>query len=114
MMYPVAPVPKPRMTKSDKWKKRPCVVAYFAYKDKLNAMGFECPMGAKIIFHMPMPNSWSKKKKDEHNGQPHQKRPDLDNLIKGVWDAIYKEDSHIWQVDAEKRWAYMPAIEVQS
>lgn len=31
----IEPVAKPRMTKKDKWAKRPCVMKYRAYKDML-------------------------------------------------------------------------------
>lgn len=36
--------------------------------------------------------------------QPHQKRPDLDNYIKGLLDALCKEDNYIWNITAEKRY----------
>lgn len=38
-VYNITPIPKPRMTRSDKWKKRPAVVRYFEYKDKIRAAG---------------------------------------------------------------------------
>ena len=28
----ITPVSKPRMTRADTWKKRPCVLKYWAYK----------------------------------------------------------------------------------
>lgn len=37
--YPLTPVPKPRMTKSDAWRKRPCVMRYWAFKDKVRELG---------------------------------------------------------------------------
>jgi Holliday junction resolvase RusA-like endonuclease len=42
-----------------------------------------------------MPNSWSKKKKAEFNGKPHQQKPDLDNLIKAFKDALCEDDSYV-------------------
>ena len=84
----INPVPKPRMVKSDAYKKRKVVQDYWAYKDQLK---FKCsclgvndlPDVVGISFVMPMPRSWTKKKKSEMDGKPHQQRPDLDNLIKG-------------------------------
>ena len=35
--FNVNPVAKPRMTQRDKWKKRPVVDKYYAYKDEMNA-----------------------------------------------------------------------------
>ena len=64
----IEPNTKPRMTRADKWKKRPCVVQYREFKDKLR---IECkrvglttlqPQLESLIFYIPMPDSWSKKK----------------------------------------------------
>jgi Holliday junction resolvase RusA-like endonuclease len=47
-------------------------------------------------FHMPIPKSYTKKEKRELPGQPHQKKPDADNMLKGLIDALVDNDSHIW------------------
>ena len=52
-----------------------------------------------------MPKSWSKKKKAEMDGKPHQSRPDLDNMVKSL-DALVAEDSGIWDLSAKKFWSY--------
>jgi Holliday junction resolvase RusA-like endonuclease len=53
-----------------------------------------------------MPASWSKKKREEMDRQPHQNKPDLDNLIKAFKDALLSEDSGVWKYgEMEKRWA---------
>jgi Holliday junction resolvase RusA-like endonuclease len=51
-----------------------------------------------------MPESWSRKKRALYDGQPHQQKPDLDNLVKAVLDAIYGDDSGIWDTHSQKRW----------
>jgi len=52
-----------------------------------------------------MPQSWSKKKREQMHGQPHQQRPDLDNLLKALADAIYEDDCRIWNYRSiSKRW----------
>ena len=53
---------------------------------------------------------WSKKKKHEMDGKPHQSRPDKDNLEKALLDAIYEEDSHVWDSRVTKVWGYYGAI----
>ena len=102
-------VPKPRMTRADTWKKRPCVLNYWAYKDELNEKIKDIDIELKdelfIEFYMPMPKSWSKKKKEEHYLKPHQQKPDIDNLLKGVMDALFKEDSHVHTVYGKKTWS---------
>ena len=108
-MVEVVPVPKPRMTQSDRWKKRPAVNRYYAYKDALIyeglAQGFYLTDDIELTFYMPMPSSWSKKKKAEMNGKPHQAQPDIDNLAKAVMDALLDEDSHVWSLRASKLWS---------
>lgn len=113
MIYNISPTPAPRMTQSDKWKKRPCVMAYFAFKDRCKSNGVTIPEVPYIIFNIAMPGSWSIKKKREMNGTPHRQKPDLDNLCKGLWDSVFEDDSHIWSVRAEKRWAFTPSIEIR-
>ena len=101
----IVPVPKPRMTRSDKWKKRDCVVRYRAFCDELRLKLKELPEDLDIVFYLPMPNTWSIKKKKEMAGQPHKQKPDIDNLLKAILDAMLDDDSGIWKVKAEKRWA---------
>lgn len=107
-------VPKPRMTRADTWKKRPCVVNYWAYKDELNdklkSIDIELKDELFVEFYIQMPKSWSKKKKAEHLGERHQQKPDVDNLVKGVMDALFKEDSHVHTIYAKKTWAEEPSI----
>lgn len=111
--YAITPVPKPRMTQRDKWAKRPAVVRYFNFCDEVRALGCELPEhSAHVIFHMPMPKSWSKKKKAKMNGKPHQQRPDWDNLIKALQDAVMKEDSSVWNCQVSKFWAINGNISV--
>lgn len=115
---PINPMGKPRMTRSDKWKKRPAVVAYRAFADGLRyyAKGFKVPdSNFSLSFEMPMPPSWSQKKRAEMDGKPHQQKPDIDNLIKAVLDALCEEDCTIWQIaGAEKRWSETGAIKLEA
>lgn len=104
-IYPITPVPKPRLTQRDKWKKRPVVLRYFAFKDECKTHKVELPKaGAHVIFVIPMPSSWSKKKREQMNGRPHMQRPDADNLIKALGDSVYDEDCEIWNFQVSKFW----------
>jgi len=99
---------KPRMTRADRWKKRPVVDRYYAFKDAIRQAAeeqdFELSDTHTIMIVIPMPKSWSKKKKKETIGKPHQQRPDADNICKGVWDSLKEEDSTIWFVKIVKYW----------
>jgi Holliday junction resolvase RusA-like endonuclease len=57
-----------------------------------------------IIFHVAMPDSWSKKKRAIFLGQPHQQTPDVDNFLKALLDSVFGNDSHVWDIRASKVW----------
>lgn len=114
-----------RMTKSDQWKTNPnhpdpmkrqrkAVAQYFAFKNILtaqaNLMKFELGKCLDAVYFIPMPDSWSEKKKERMNGMPHESRPDTDNITKAIKDTLRKEDGNIWWEKAEKRWAYKGSI----
>jgi len=115
MILNIPPCSKPRMTQRDRWKKRQCVLDFFAFRDRIKQevkrintlLIKESPFdwdNLTIIFLVPMPKSWSKKKKALMVGKPMQQRPDLDNYLKGLFDATHEEDSSIWKVTASKIW----------
>ena len=102
--------PKPRMTKADRWRKRPSVLKFFAFRDAVKQdkswkIWTLVDMDSfEIEFHVPMPKSWSKKKKADMDKRPHQQRPDLDNYLKAWKDSVYEEDAVVWRVKASKLW----------
>lgn len=108
-VFNITPLAKPRMVKSDAWKQRPTVLRYWAFKDQLtllaNKAGYVVPDSAiHLIFIIPMPKSWSKKKREKMNYEPHQQKPDVDNLIKAFLDCLCKDDSYVWDIRGTKYW----------
>lgn len=105
---------------TESWKK------YCAFKDAIAALVADkvWPLtllpGDHVVFHMPMPQSWSQKKKLAHDGEPHEAKPDLDNLIGGFFDAMFpgqskggKGDQHMHTLGSMKKvWAWEGAIEI--
>ena len=91
--YPITPQPAPRIGPS-KWSKS--AKRYYKYKDDLRLLNvYFPPRGARIIFTLPMPKSWSRKKRMQMCGKPHESKPDLKNLIAALEDAIYENDQII-------------------
>lgn len=45
-------------------------------------------------------------------GQPHEQKPDIDNLVKGLLDALLKEDKGVHTIIASKSWAEHGSITV--
>lgn len=99
---------KPRMTRRDKRPPaRPCVQRYWNFKADILSQAPKLPKRPyKLNFtaYLPIPNSWSKKKKEVYAGNIHQQTPDLDNILKALGDSLFDEDKTIAMGMIGKRW----------
>lgn len=101
--------PAPRMTRSDAWNQRKCVTEYHAFKDSIRlaarSHGITADMQIErmdAIIYLPVPKSMSAARLA---GKPHRKKPDVDNLVKGILDALNPEgDQGCWSIAADKRY----------
>lgn len=124
-LFDVIPMGAVRMTKSDTWKTNPnhpdpkkrqrdCVRRYFGFKNQINAQANQMKYALKetleIIFLIPMPATWSEKKKKSMNKMPVKTRPDIDNYLKAFMDSLTAEDGFVWKINSEKRYAYKGSI----
>ena len=116
---PGTPCPKPRMTRRDVWKKRPCVVRYREWADRARACApadlTQEPVCLNMVAYLPMPDSWPKKKREAMRGQLHRQKPDLSNICKAVEDALFERDEGIAFGTNVKRWEdnHGPRVEVE-
>jgi Holliday junction resolvase RusA-like endonuclease len=66
---------------------------------------------------MPIPDSWSGVKKERHDGAMHTSKPDIDNLIKGLFDSfnkiVWKDDNQVYEVHSIKKYSFNPGIGVE-
>ena len=101
------PMPKPRMTRADKWKKRPCVVRYRAWADKAR-LAVKEQIGKlpdpKKISHIAISAYFQPPKSCKSRSGAHRQRPDIDNIIKAIFDSLYEDDSAIPSLTATKEW----------
>lgn len=78
---------------------------------------FDIPLRVSFTFFMPIPKG-SKKRMLALRGEPHAKKPDLDNLVKLVKDAgngiLWTDDSLVWHYgqDTKKVYSDVPRIEL--
>lgn len=89
----IDPVAAPRQTRKDRFSPSPAVRRYRAYWDELRIRcpRLEIPRDVERIsleFTIAMPGSWSRRKRAELDGQPHRQKPDIDNLIKAIFDTF--------------------------
>lgn len=120
----IKPMGAVRMTQRSKWE-NPTAQRYLSYK---SVIGMEArkhikiplsgPVQAIISFYYPIPKSWSKKDQEKaRSGEivPTVK-PDLDNCVKGVYDALnkiaWKDDNLVIATTARKYYSDKPRIEI--
>lgn len=70
-----------------------------------------------VFLSVPMPASWSKKKKALAHLKPCVSRPDIDNTLKTVLDALngiaYADDAQVFSVSASKFYGDAASTEIQ-
>ena len=104
----IEPMGKPRMTQADKKIKRKCTTKYWQFKDEIQRQKGEWELslsGTHIIFHIPMPKSFSKKKKRMLKNTFHQQKPDIDNILKAFLDSLFNNDSVVCDLRISKLWS---------
>ena len=113
----VQPIPYARMTRFSKWNKQS--KKYTQYKQYIQLMvkkeKFELSNRLSINFYIPMAKSWTKKKRFQMAYEPHQQKPDLDNLVKGLLDSLFQYcggDHAVCEIRATKYWADEGCIEI--
>lgn len=124
-LFDIIPTSAPRMSQSDKWKTNPnhqdpkkrqreVVTKYFAFKDNLRwqakQMNYEFKNYLDIVFIVPIPNSFSEKKKERLNGTPVKTKPDIDNYVKAFMDSLKSEDGDVWFIKAIKVYGFKGSI----
>jgi len=79
-------------------------------------IGLESPICFSMRVYVPMPKSWSQKRKKELLGTPVTSKPDIDNYIKWYMDVLngiaYKDDRYVSQGYFEKVWDYEGRVEI--
>lgn len=84
-----------------------------AAREVLPAEPIAEPIKLDVCFFMPRPKGHHKKDgtiKDAHLDRRHSQKPDADNLVKAVMDALselqaWKDDSQVWNLRVVKVWA---------
>ena len=109
--------PRPRVTKFGTYNPKNYTdykkVIALASKREFEVSSYALKM--KIEFFFKIPKSWTKEKKA--NTPHHTSKPDVDNLIKSIKDALngiaYKDDSQVVSVFARKQYADREGIFIE-
>lgn len=86
---------------------------YNKYKDDLKTLAyhhrFTLPVcGLGLYFFVPMPPSWSAKKKAAMHGQMKLSKPDIDNYEKAFYDAMSIRDEAVGQLSGHGKFWFDP------
>ena len=97
------PIGAPRMTRSDRWKKRACVTDYHIYRDLINKAMRLAGVNPDDLHNchridwyaqIPLKKSYSKKKQAELVGKLITEKPDKDNIEKGLLDSLFRDSKY--------------------
>lgn len=105
------PVPAPRMDRTAKWSQKPGVVRYKAFCAEVRRRKIELPVPFAVEFYLALreDHSGDPLRSPHMEGDPHLGKPDADNLLKGLIDAVYYRrkggDSHVHSFVVTKRWS---------
>jgi len=109
--------PRPRVTRNGTYNPK----AYTDYKKIIALVSrakfkkSEIAVSMHLDFFFKIPKSWSKAKKADI--PYHTSKPDVDNLIKSIKDALngvaYRDDSQVVQVFARKQYADEDGVLIQ-
>ena len=110
-IFDVDPNTKPRMTRRDKWAKRKCVTDYWTWADgaraawgKVEKVVLTQPTTLSIVAYFSIPESWSRHKKEQAKNMPHTVKPDGDNVMKALKDALFHNDQMVVDGWYRKLW----------
>ena len=99
-------VGKPTMVRGDKWKERPCVLAYRAFCDALRYKAFGKNTKQKLASPAALSvTCYFRAKEIIWDNRPHAVKPDADNILKAVSDALFSNDHMIYRTHCEKYWS---------
>ncbi len=121
-MIPGIPVGKgrPRMTRSghcftpQKTRIYEDKIALFAHEAMAGCPPLEVPLAIDVTAIFPVPESWSKKKKQQAlNCEIFPGKPDIDNVMKtldGMNGIVWKDDAQICTATVRKLYGVVPSL----
>lgn len=122
MFFPFIPIPKgrPRFTRTGHAYTPKRTSEYETniadYYKMNNGRFFDGPIAVRLVFYMPIPKGTSKRLFNimKEGDFPHIKKPDLDNLVKAILDALngvaFSDDSKITILRSSKMYSDSPGI----
>jgi len=118
LTIPGRPMGKPRMTRQDRWKHRPCVVQYREFCDRIRKAVGPLVIDPEKVLRLDWtatfapPKSWKKADREDAIGTLHRQMPDRDNLDKAILDALFERDQAIAAGTLLKVWGWDSSLTI--
>ncbi|MFD0825831.1 RusA family crossover junction endodeoxyribonuclease [Neobacillus sp. M.A.Huq-85] len=119
MFLSIIPVSYVRTTQKQKYVDK-TYHKYYAYKEHIQTLvkgklkKLEGPISLVVTFYMPIPKNGKSCGVKVKEGQFHISTKDLDNLVKGLLDALngiaFIDDKQVCQINSEKVYSHNPGI----
>jgi Holliday junction resolvase RusA-like endonuclease len=118
--YQMAQVPmepfakaRPRVTANGTYMPKSYQAARKALRTAFGAVTVRSPWIVRVTAVRQMPASWSHKRRAGMDGTWCLTKPDIDNIVAGVLDALFEEDSAVVSVSGMKLWGTAHEIKVE-
>ena len=77
---------------------------------------YEGAVEIMVLIDRAMPKGWSRRRKEEMEDEPCLVKPDANNVLGAVLDALnhvaYRDDAQVYWPQAKKLWAYEHSVQV--
>ncbi len=114
-LVPIEPFAKarPRVTANGTYMPKSYQAARKALKAAFGAVTVRPPWIVRVTAVRQMPASWSKKQRAQADGTWCLTKPDIDNIVAGVLDALFEEDSAVVSVAGTKLWGAAHGLKIE-
>ena len=104
---------RPRVTAGHTYMPHSYTLARDALRLMFGAVTVEPPWVLKVTAVRAMPASWSKRRRGEMAGAWCASKPDADNIVGAVMDALFEDDAAVVEVACRKVWGVAPELRIE-
>ncbi len=114
-VIPIEPFGKarPRVTKGNTYMPHSYTLARDALRLMFGAVTVAPPWALQVTAVRAMPASWSKRKQAAMAGAWCMTKPDADNIVGAVMDALFEDDAAVVEVACRKVWGPSPELRIE-
>ncbi len=104
---------RPRVTRGHTYMPDSYTAARDALRLLFGPVTIEPPWALKVTAVRAMPASWSKRRRGEMAGAWCASKPDADNIVGAVMDALFEDDAAVVEVACRKVWGVAPELRIE-